>query len=231
MTDFKDTKIYAVADFLKSNPNKPYKISDISKNLNINPKTVSSSISRLSKGANKKKNGRIILKKNGQPRKQGYEGFPMKNFKKVNRGVYQYTVKEKTIGKFETWKVDFKLIETNKKKKKNSWNITTMDLSSYAIGVVPFGTSQNKVIDISGAKLYKTTLNVLDEHGLDLWGAINDIDINYTLGATNLSEENSSLVENYDSEWNGELALVGSSGKKQTPDILKLKYDIRIDEY
>lgn len=228
--NFKDTKIYQIGKFLKDNPNKTFTNSDIAKNLKINPKTVSSSLSRLRNGANVKKNNRIVLNKNGKPRKKSYTGFPMKNFKKSEKGNI-YERKEKVsggfVGRFETWKVDFKLIETNSKnKKKNKW-LDKMDLSAFAIGIVPFGTIDSKIIEASGLKLFRTTLDKMQDENISLWNAVKENDDNSVyIGAELLSNE--TLDENYNSEWNGQITFVNNVGVVYH---FPIKYYVGINEY
>ena len=89
MKKFSETNIGRIGDLLKNDPNKSYTVKDISLSLKINPKSVSSSLSRLKAGKNKTGiiNGRkrILKKKNGQNRKTGYEGFKIGDIKNTDR--------------------------------------------------------------------------------------------------------------------------------------------------
>ncbi len=248
---FKDTKIYQIGKFLKDNPNKTFTNSDIAKNLKINPSTVSSSLSRLRNGQSVKVDKKINVKyvnkkgntvkysrtikvnsltKTGKIRKKSYTGFPMKKFKKSGKGNV-YEKKEKVsggfIGRFETWKVDFKLIETNSKNKnKNKW-IDKMDLSAYAIGIVPFGTSDSKVVEVSGLKLFRTTLDKMQDENISLWNAVKENDSNSVyIGSELLSNE--TLDENYNAEWNGQITFVNNVGVVYH---FPIKYFVGINEY
>ena len=229
MKKFSETNIGRIGIFLKNTPNKSYTTKDISINLGIKPKSVSSSLSRLKAGKDKTGmiNGRkrILKKKNGQNRKTGYEGFKIGTIKNTSKGRWEFFTKTK----FKLWKVDFKLIETNSKnKKKNRWAESgNMDLSGYAIGLVPSGIEKSKIVSIAAAELFRKSLDIMQGEGVSLWNAVAEDDSKTVYLGGQMINENP-LDKVYDSTWDGKINFVNNIGNSYSYNV---NFDIDIDEY
>jgi hypothetical protein len=229
MKKFSETNIGRIGIFLKNTPNKSYTTKDISINLGIKPKSVSSSLSRLKSGKNKTGmiNGRkrILKTKSGKNRKTGYEGFKIGTIKNTSKGRWEFFTKTK----FKLWKVDFKLIETNSKnKKKNRWAESgNMDLSGYAIGLVPSGIEKSKVVGIAAAELFRKSLDIMQGEGVSLWNAVAEDDSKTVYLGGQMINENP-LDKVYDSTWDGKINFVNNIGNSYSYNV---NFDIDIDEY
>ena len=219
MKKFSETNIGRIGDLLKNDPNKSYTIKDISLGLKINPKSVSSSLSRLKAGKNKTAiiNGRkrILKKKNGQNRKTGYEGFKIGTVKNTSKGRWEYLSKSKYV----LWKVEFKVIDTNTKDRKRPWitekmvmgiDKKAMDLHAYADGIAPSYADAAKLVEVAANRLFEVSLDVIkDTWGLYMFESL-DPEKNITL-ASRIMNSNP-LDQSYNQRWDGEISFIGSHG-------------------
>jgi hypothetical protein len=232
MKKFSETNIGRIGNLLKNDPNKSYTIKDISLGLKINPKSVSSSLSRLKAGKNKTGmiNGRkrILKKKNGQNRKTGYEGFKIGTVKNTSKGRWEYLTKSKYV----LWEVSFKVIDTNTKARQTPWvtekmvrgtNKNAMDLHADAEGIAPSYADAAKMVEVAANRLFEVSLDVIK----DTWGLIMfeslDPEKNITL-ASRIMNPNP-LDENYNQRWDGMVSFKGSHGFEKSA-----KVDFNIDE-
>ena len=225
--NFSDTKIYQIGKFLKSRPNEVFSRSDLHNNLKIGKSTITNSISKLRNGRNVLKKGKIQLRKNGKPRKQSYPDMLMKNFKTDGRGNYSYFEKVK----FKAWKVDFKLIETSAKEPQNNW-ITekmtrgtqrkSMDLSGWAIGIVPAKISKSRVVEVAAIQLFKNSVTTLAGNGIFLFDAVEEE--NVILGGE--IENENPLDKTYNEKWDGKINFVNNVGAS-----MEWKVDFKIKEH
>ena len=229
MKKFSETNIGRIGRFLKNTPNKSYTTKDISINLGINPKSVSSSLSRLKAGKNKTGivNGRkrILKTKSGKNRKTAYEGFKIGTVRNTSKGRWEFFTKTK----FKLWKVDFKLIETNSKnKKKNRWAESgNMDLSGYATGLVPSGIEKSKVVGIAAAELFRKGLDIMQGEGVSLWNAVAEDDSKTVYLGGQMINENP-LDKKYDSRWDGKINFVNNIGSSYSYNV---NFEIEENEY
>ena len=229
MKKFSETNIGRIGRFLKNTPNKSYTTKDISINLGINPKSVSSSLSRLKAGKNKTGmiNGRkrILKTKSGKNRKTAYEGFKIGTVRNTSKGRWEFFTKTK----FKLWKVDFKLIETNSKnKKKHRWAQSgNMDLSGHATGLVPSGIEKSKVVGIAAAELFRKGLDIMQGEGVSLWNAVAEDDSKTVYLGGELINSNP-LDKIYDSRWDGKINFVNDMGKSWDYDV---NFEIEENEY
>ena len=229
MKKFSETNIGRIGRFLKNTPNKSYTTKDISINLGINPKSVSSSLSRLKAGKNKTGivNGRkrILKTKSGKNRKTAYEGFKIGTVRNTSKGRWEFFTKTK----FKLWKVDFKLIETNSKnKKKNRWAESgNMDLSGEATGIVPSGIEKSKIVDIAASRLFRKSLDIVQDEGLSLWSVVDEDDPKSVYLGGELINSNP-LDKVYNSRWEGEINFVNNVGKSYSYPV---SFDIEENEY
>ena len=229
MKKFSETNIGRIGRFLKNTPNKSYTTKDISINLGINPKSVSSSLSRLKAGKNKTGmiNGRkrILKTKSGKNRKTAYEGFKIGTVRNTSKGRWEFFTKTK----FKLWKVDFKLIETNSKnKKKNRWAESgNMDLSGHATGLVPSGVEKSKVVGIAAAELFRKGLDIMQGEGVSLWNAVAEDDSKTVYLGGQMINENP-LDKVYNSRWEGEINFVNNIGNSYPYPV---SFDIEENEY
>ena len=229
MKKFSETNIGRIGRFLKNTPNKSYTTKDISINLGINPKSVSSSLSRLKAGKNKTGmiNGRkrILKTKSGKNRKTAYEGFKIGTVRNTSKGRWEFFTKTK----FKLWKVDFKLIETNSKnKKKHRWAQSgNMDLSGHATGLVPSGIEKSKVVGIAAAELFRKGLDIMQGEGVSLWNAVAEDDSKTVYLGGELINSNP-LDKVYDSRWDGKINFVNDMGKSWDYDV---NFEIEENEY
>ena len=229
MKKFSETNIGRIGRFLKNTPNKSYTTKDISINLGINPKSVSSSLSRLKAGKNKTGmiNGRkrILKTKSGKNRKTAYEGFKIGTVRNTSKGRWEFFTKTK----FKLWKVDFKLIETNSKnKKKNRWAESgNMDLSGYATGLVPSAVEKSKVVGIAAAELFRKGLDIMQGEGVSLWNAVAEDDSKTVYLGGEMINENP-LDKVYNSRWEGEINFVNNIGNSYPYPV---SFDIEENEY
>ena len=238
MKKFSETNIGIIGNFLKKNANESYTVKDISLSLKINPKSVSSSLSRLKAGKNKTGiiNGRkrILKKKNGQNRKTAYEGFKIGDIKNTSKGRWEFLSKIK----YKLWEVSFKVIDTSsktKEKKKNKWitekmaidsNSKAMDLHGIARGIVPIYADSSKVEQVAANRLLQRSLDVIKETwGLKMHAAI-DPEQNIFFG-TEIINHNP-LDQNYDEDWEGKVYFKGSTGFVENADV---KFKIDEDKY
>ena len=238
MKKFSETNIGRIGRFLKNTPNKSYTTKDISINLGINPKSVSSSLSRLKAGRDKTGivNGRkrILKKKNGQNRKTAYEGFKIGTVRNTSKGRWEFFTKTK----FKLWKVDFKIIETNSKAKKktnskskkktNKWSESgNMDLSGEATGIVPSGIEKSKIVDIAASRLFRKSLDIVQDEGLSLWSVVDEDDPKSVYLGGELINSNP-LDKVYNSRWEGEINFVNNVGKSYSYPV---SFDVGMNEY
>ena len=229
MKKFSETNIGRIGRFLKNTPNKSYTTKDISINLGINPKSVSSSLSRLKAGKNKTGmiNGRkrILKTKSGKNRKTAYEGFKIGTVRNTSKGRWEFFTKTK----FKLWKVDFKLIETNSKnKKKNRWAESgNMDLSGYATGLVPSRIEKSKVVGIAAAELFRKGLDIMQGEGVSLWNAVAEDDSKTVYLGGQMINENP-LDKKYDSRWDGKINFVNNIGNSYSYNV---NFEIEENEY
>ena len=229
MKKFSETNIGRIGRFLKNTPNKSYTTKDISINLGINPKSVSSSLSRLKAGKNKTGmiNGRkrILKTKSGKNRKTAYEGFKIGTVRNTSKGRWEFFTKTK----FKLWKVDFKLIETNSKnKKKNRWAESgNMDLSGYATGLVPSAVEKSKVVGIAAAELFRKGLDIMQGEGVSLWNAVAEDDSKTVYLGGQMINENP-LDKKYDSRWDGKINFVNNIGNSYSYNV---NFEIEENEY
>jgi hypothetical protein len=229
MKKFSETNIGRIGRFLKNTPNKSYTTKDISINLGINPKSVSSSLSRLKAGKNKTGmiNGRkrILKTKSGKNRKTAYEGFKIGTVRNTSKGRWEFFTKTK----FKLWKVDFKLIETNSKnKKKHRWDESgKMDLSGHATGIVPSGIEKSKIVSIAAAELFRKGLDIMQGEGVSLWSAVAEDDSKTVYLGGELINSNP-LDKVYNSTWDGKINFVNDMGKSWGYDV---NFDIGMNEY
>ena len=229
MKKFSETNIGRIGRFLKNTPNKSYTTKDISINLGINPKSVSSSLSRLKAGKNKTGmiNGRkrILKKKNGQNRKTAYEGFKIGTVRNTSKGRWEFFTKTK----FKLWKVDFKLIETNSKnKKKHRWDESgKMDLSGHATGLVPSGIEKSKIVSIAASELFRKGLDIMQGEGVSLWSAVAEDDSKTVYLGGELINSNP-LDKVYNSTWDGKINFVNNIGSSYSYNV---NFDIQQQEY
>lgn len=219
MKKFSETNIGRIGKFLKNTPNKSYTIKDISINLKINPKSVSSSLSRLKFGRNKTGivNGRkrILKKKNGQNRKTSYEGFKIGTVRNTSKGRWEFFTKTR----FKLWKVDFKLIETNSKKPKNKWSESgNMDLSGYATGLVPSGIGKSKVVQVAASELFRKSLDIMQGEGVSLWNAVAEDDSKTVYLGGEMINENP-FDKKYSSRWDGKINFVNNIGSSYSYNV------------
>jgi hypothetical protein len=228
MKKFSETNIGRIGRFLKNTPNKSYTTKDISINLGINPKSVSSSLSRLKAGKNKTGmiNGRkrILKTKSGKNRKTAYEGFKIGTVRNTSKGRWEFFTKTK----FKLWKVDFKLIETNSKKPKNKWAESgNMDLSGYATGLVPSAVEKSKVVGIAAAELFRKGLDIMQGEGVSLWNAVAEDDSKTVYLGGQMINENP-LDKKYDSRWDGKINFVNNIGSSYSYNV---NFEIEENEY
>jgi hypothetical protein len=229
MKKFSETNIGRIGRFLKNTPNKSYTTRDISINLGINPKSVSSSLSRLKAGKNKTGivNGRkrILKTKSGKNRKTAYEGFKIGTVRNTSKGRWEFFTKTK----FKLWKVDFKLIETNSKnKKKHRWDESgKMDLSGHATGIVPSGIEKSRIVGIAAAELFRKGLDIMQSEGVSLWSAVAEDDSKTVYLGGELINSNP-LDKVYNSTWDGKINFVNDMGKSWDYDV---NFDIGMNEY
>ena len=218
MKKFSETNIGIIGNFLKKNANESYTVKDISLSLKINPKSVSSSLSRLKAGKNKTGivNGRkrILKKKNGQNRKTGYEGFKIGDIKNTSKGRWEFLSKIK----YKLWEVSFKVIDTSSKNPKNKWvtkkmaldgNSKAMDLHGIARGMVPIYADSSKVEQVAANRLLEKSLDVIrDTWGLIMYDSIDPAQ-NIFFGTEIIN--NNPLDQKYDENWVGEVYFKGSN--------------------
>ena len=230
MKKFSETNIGRIGKFLKDRSNRSFTTKDISINLGIKPKSVSSSLSRLKAGRNKTGmiNGRkrILKKKNGQNRKTAYEGFKIGTVRNTSKGRWEFFTKTK----FKLWKVDFKIIETNSKAKKktNKWSESgNMDLSGEATGIVPSGIEKSKIVDIAASRLFRKSLDIVQDEGLSLWSVVDEDDPKSVYLGGELKNSNP-LDKVYNSRWEGEINFVNNVGKSYSYPV---SFDIEENEY
>jgi len=229
MKKFSETNIGRIGRFLKNTPNKSYTVKDISINLKINPKSVSSSLSRLKAGRNKTGmiNGRkrILKTKSGKNRKTAYEGFKIGTVRNTSKGRWEFFTKTK----FKLWKVDFKLIETNSKnKKKNRWDESgNMDLSGHATGLVPSSVEKSRVVGIAAAELFRKGLDIMQAEGVSLWNAVAEDDSKTVYLGGQMINENP-LDKKYDSRWDGKINFVNNIGSSYSYNV---NFEIEENEY
>ena len=229
MKKFSETNIGRIGDFLKKNTNESYTVKDISLSLKINPKSVSSSLSRLKAGRDKTGivNGRkrILKKKNGKNRKTAYEGFKIGDIKNTSKGRWEFLSKIK----YKLWEVSFKVIDTSsktKEKKKNKWitekmvmgtDRNAMDLHGYARGIVPIYADSSNVEQVAANRLLEKSLDVIKEKwGLIMFGAI-DPEQNIFFG-TEIINHNP-LDQKYDRTWDGKVYFKGSHGYTENESV------------
>lgn len=229
MKKFSETNIGRIGKFLKNRANKSFTTKDISINLGIKPKSVSSSLSRLKAGRDKTGivNGRkrILKKKNGQNRKTAYEGFKIGTVRNTSKGRWEFFTKTN----FKLWKVDFKLIETNSKnKKKNRWDESgNMDLSGHATGIVPSGIEKSKIVSIAASELFRKGLDIMQGEGVSLWNAVAEDDSKTVYLGGQMINENP-LDKVYDSRWDGKINFVNNIGNSYPYPV---SFDIEENEY
>ena len=230
MKKFSETNIGRIGKFLKDRSNRSFTTKDISINLGINPKSVSSSLSRLKAGRNKTGiiNGRkrILKTKSGKNRKTAYEGFKIGAVRNTSKGRWEFFTKTK----FKLWKVDFKIIETNSKAKKktNKWSESgNMDLSGEATGIVPSGIEKSKIVDIAASRLFRKSLDIVQDEGLSLWSVVDEDDPKSVYLGGELKNSNP-LDKVYNSRWEGEINFVNNVGKSYSYPV---SFDIEENEY
>ena len=234
----KETVVSKVGKFLKDRANKTFTVKDISLNLKLKPKSVSSALSRLQLGRNKTGiiNGRkrILKKKSGKNRKTSYKGFKIGTVRNSKKGKWEYFQKTK----FKAWKVEFKLLDTNTKNRKNEW-ITkevakksggtpndAMDLHAEAYGIAPSHATEDIMIEVAAHRLLEKSLDVIkNTWGLIMYESITP-DQNVFLSAT-LENENP-LDTKYNSRWEGEVHFKGSTGFDKSA---KVVFDIDENRY
>jgi hypothetical protein len=219
MKKFSETNIGRIGDLLKKNANESYTVKDISLNLKINPKSVSSSLSRLKAGKDKTGmiNGRkrILKKKNGQNRKTGYEGFKIGTIKNTSKGRWEFLSKIK----YKLWEVSFKVIDTSTKDRQRPWitekmvmgtDEKAMDLHGIARGIVPIYADSSKVEQVAANRLLEKSLDVIrDTWGLIMYKSIDPAqDIFF---GTEIINHNP-LDQKYDRKWDGMVYFKGSHG-------------------
>ena len=227
---FKETVVDKVGKFLKERANRSFTVKDISLNLKLKPKSVSSALSRLKLGRNKTGiiNGRkrILKKKNGKNRKTSYKGFKIGTVRNSEKGKWEYFQKTK----FKAWKVDFKLIETNSKnKKKHRWDESgNMDLSGYATGIVPSDVDKSKIIDVAATELFRKALDIMQHEGVSLWNAVSEDDSKTVYLGAELINENP-LDTKYNSRWDGQVTFVNDMGNSYPP--FDVHFSIDMNEY
>ena len=241
MKKFSETNIGRIGDLLKKNANESYTVKDISLNLKINPKSVSSSLSRLKAGKNKTGmiNGRkrILKKKNGQNRKTGYEGFKIGDIKNTSKGRWEFLSKIK----YKLWEVSFKVIDTSTNRPKNRWvtkkmaidsSSKAMDLHGIARGMVPIYADSSKVEQVAANRLLEKSLDVIrDTWGLIMYKSIDPAqDIFFGTEIIN----NNPLDQKYDRTWDGMVYFKGSNSfgrTKDKPEGAKVSFTIDEDKY
>jgi len=241
MKKFSETNIGRIGNFLKKNANESYTVKDISLSLKINPKSVSSSLSRLKAGRDKTGivNGRkrILKKKNGQNRKTAYEGFKIGDIKNTSKGRWEFLSKIK----YKLWEVSFKVIDTSSKNPKNKWvtkkmaidsSSKTMDLHGIARGMVPIYADSSKVEQVAANRLLEKSLDVIrDTWGLIMYDSIDPAQ-NIFFGTEIIN--NNPLDQKYDENWVGEVYFKGSNsfGRiKDKPESAKVTFTIDENRY
>jgi hypothetical protein len=219
-----------IGNFLKSQINISFTISDLIKNLvdsnneQISRSTISSSLTYLSKGRKVVKNKKIVLTKSGKPKRKFYKGFGKGKIRNVSKGKWIYYGKVD----YERWIVNLKVVETRTKNRQREW-VESNDLTSKAVGIVPSGTSENKIIDISGQKLFDETMKLMDNEGVFLRNSV-DIDDGRTITIGALKDDNQDMMnDRYDPRWEGEAYFTNNYGK--TYDPFKIIYDVMEHEY
>ena len=221
-----------IGNFLKSQINIPFTLSDLVRNLvdsnnePIKKSTISSSLSYLSKGRKVTKNKKIVLTKSGKPKRRFYKGFPKGKIRNISKGEWVYYKKPKKTD-YERWTVNLKLVETHTKKRRREW-VEKMDLTSKATGIVPSGTSKNKIIEISGKKLFYKTMEIMENEGVYLSNSVDfDNDSTIVMGAK--KEDNQDMLNDmYNSRWDGKLDFTNNYGKTYH---FNLNYDVMEYEY
>lgn len=198
-TKAKKTVPERIEAFLKKNPNKTFSPKEIALSIGANPNTVRGRLSDISKGKIKKV-----------------------KIKKSQKGQY---ITDDIFGGtslFRLWKVSFKLIETLKhNNRQNSWDSKIMNLEAHVIGLAPKKSNSEKVKTVVGSKLFSKVLDIMQENGVSLWNSVNE-NKSIFLDSTVINEN--PLDKKYNSEWNGNLEFVGSSGST-----LKESFSIDID--
>lgn len=212
-----------IGDFLKSNVNRIFTISDLSKNLKVSKKTVSSSLSHLARGRIVKVKGKTQYTKTGKVRRKYYKGFKRGTLRTDGRG--RWLAYEKT--NYESWRVDFKIRETHTRKRQREW-VKIMDLTATAIGVVPSGTNKSKIIEVSAVRLFQKSLEVMADNGVNLYQSVaQDDSSTVVFGARKNTDE--VLINRYDTDWNGEIFFRNDQGRDYPP--FKVKYRVNEHEY
>ena len=213
-----------IGDFLKSNINVPYTVSDLVNNLQLNESTVRSSLSYLKMGRKVRKKGKVILTKTGKEKRQFYKGFSKGKIRNTSKGQWLYYGKVK----YESWNVDFKLRDTKSTHKpKNRWDNKIMDLTATAKGIVPSGTPKSKIIDVSAVKLFQESLDIMAENGVVLWNSVNEDDSKVVVFGAR-KNNNESLDDKYDSEWIGKIHFTNNVGSSYEYDV---SYKIQENKY
>jgi hypothetical protein len=214
-----------IGNFLKSNENKPYTISDLVNSLKLKNSTVTSSLTYLSKGRKVRKNGKVVITKSGKPKRKFYKGFQKGKITNVEKGKWQYTVKKSYV----RWNVNFKVIETKTENRKREWT-ENMDLTAKATGIVPSGVPKSKVIEVSAMDLYFKTLDILADEGVYLDYSLDpDPKLKQMFLGAKKDDNQDMLNDRYDPRWEGEISFTNNYGKTYPP--FKVKYDIMENEY
>jgi hypothetical protein len=217
-----------IGDFLKSQINIPFTISDLIRNLldsqgnEIKRSTISSSLTYLSKGRKITKKGKILITKSGKPRRKFYKGFGKGKIRKISKGEWVYFKKTN----YESWTVDFKIRETKTVKRKREW-ISIMDLTGTATGIVPKDTSKSEIINVSAVRLFRESLVVMEGEGVNLFGSVDETDDRTVIFGAR-KNDSQILNDRYDSLWEGKIFFINNMGVKyQYP----VKYKIMEHEY
>lgn len=219
------TPVYQIiGNFLKSNINIPYTISDLVNNLKLNPSTVRSSLSYLSKGRKLRKKGKVVLTKTGKERRVFYKGFSRGKVKNTSKGEWLYYGKVK----YESWIVDFKLRDTKSTHKpKNRWDKEIMDLTGSAKGIVPSTATKRQIIDVSATKLFQESLEIMADNGVVLWNSVDEDDSKVVVFGAR-KNDNETIDNKYDPEWEGKLHFTNNVGSSYEFDV---KYKILESKY
>ncbi len=200
----KKTVPQRIEDFLNKNPNQTFTPKEIAKSIGANPNTVRGRLSDIRKG--KIKNVKI---------------------KKSKKGLYEKFVDIALRKKYRLWKVSFKLIETLKHaNRQNAWDNKIMNLEAHVIGLAPKKANSSRVKNIAGSKLFVKVLETMQENGVSLWNSVDDNKSIYI--DASIINENPINADNYNSEWNGNLEFVGSTGVTLSLDI---SIDIELGEW
>jgi uncharacterized protein YneR len=102
-----------------------------------------------------------------------------------------------------------------------------MDLSGYAIGIVPSDVDKSTIIDVAATELFRKALDIMQHEGISLWNAVSEDDSKTVYLGAELINENP-LDTKYNSRWDGQVNFVNDMGSSYNYDV---HFNIDMNEY